>query len=131
MAGIANGEATGGREKSGDDRGGETAVAGERGELLVEQTDELFLIEAIHEAAHQRAQIGCGGGYRLTVAGNIGEQQAGDAAGDATGSELAAAPDFHALHVLRGGIRHTDIIRWLAGAWIYDADFSFGLASCA
>ena len=96
MAGIADGEAAGGGEKSCDDGGGETAVAGERGELLVEQTDEFFLIEAIYEAAHQRAQIGSGGGYRLAVAGNIGEQQAGDAAGGAAGYviDIAAALGF-------------------------------------
>jgi hypothetical protein len=74
------------------------------------------------------------------VAGNIGEEQATEATGsatrdvvdiaaalslaerlaidpdietsqfDSTGSELAASPDLHALHVLCGGIRHGFII---------------------
>ena len=74
------------------------------------------------------------------MAGNIGEEQAANAAGSATGDvvhiaavlslperlaidphietsqfdstarELAASPDLHALHVLCGGIRHVSII---------------------
>ena len=74
------------------------------------------------------------------MARNIGEEQAADATGsttrdvvdiaatlslaerlaidpdiktgqfDSTGSELAASPDLHALHVLCGGIRHGSII---------------------
>ena len=74
------------------------------------------------------------------MAGNIGEEQAADAAGsatgnvvdiaaalslaerlaidpdietsqfDSTGSELAASPDLHALHALCRGIRHAVII---------------------
>ncbi len=74
------------------------------------------------------------------MAGNVGEKQAADASAGATGnvihiaaalrfaerlavnphvqpaqfdsagSELAAAPNFHALHVLRGCVRHESII---------------------
>src|ERR1700735_2237173 len=96
MSGIANGEPASGREKSGDDGGGESSVAGECGELLVEQANEFFLIEAVHEAAHQGAQIGGGGCYGLAVAGNVGEQQTADASGGATGNviNIAAALRF-------------------------------------
>jgi len=140
MASVAKRKTTGGREKSRDYCGREAAVAGERGELLVEQADEFFLIEAIYEAAHERAQIGGGGGYGLAVAGNVSEKQTADSARGATGnvvnvaatlglaerfavnphvqptqfdtagSKLAAAPDLHALHVLRRRIHHANII---------------------
>ncbi len=115
-------------------------MAGERGELLVEKADEFFLVEPIDKAAHQGAQVGCHGSDGFAVAGNIGEEQAADATGsatrdvvdiaaalglaerlaidpdietgqfDATGGELAASPDLHALHVLCGGVRHGGII---------------------
>ena len=141
MTGIAKREAAAGCEKSGDHRGGETsALAGKRGELLVKQTDKFFLVEAIDKTAHQGAQVGSRGSDGYAMAGNIGEQQAADAAGsatgnvvdvatalsmfeglavdphietgqlDSTGRQLAASPDLHALHVLRGGIRHGSII---------------------
>ena len=50
------------------------ALAGEGSELLVQQADEFFLVQAIHKATHQRAQIGCHGSHGLSVAGNIGEE---------------------------------------------------------
>ena len=52
MAGVAKRESTARCEKGGNHRRGEAALAGVRGELLVEETDEFFLIEAIHKAAH-------------------------------------------------------------------------------
>ena len=61
MAGVADGEAAAGLKERCDDRGGESARARQRGELLVEQADEFRLIEPIYETAHQRAQIGGGG----------------------------------------------------------------------
>jgi len=115
-------------------------VAGKRSELLVEKADDFFLVQAIDKAAHQRAQVGCRGGDGLAVAGYVGEKQTADAARgatgnvvdiaatlglaerlavdpdiettqfDAAGGKLAAAPDLHALHVLRGRIRHGSII---------------------
>ena len=115
-------------------------MPGKRRELFVEQADDFFLIQAIDEAAHQRPQVRCRGSDGLAVAGNVGEQQTADAARgatgnvinvaatlglaerlavnphvqptefDAAGSKLAAAPDLHALHVLRGRIGHANII---------------------
>ncbi len=137
VAGIGEDQAAGGREKRADDRGGERARARQRGKLLIQLAHEFGLVEAIDEAAHQRAQVGGRGGDGGAVAGNVGEQEARDAAGGATRGvvdvaaalrllvrlavdpgveaakldgargELAAAPHFHALHVLR---------RWLAGS---------------
>jgi hypothetical protein len=52
MAGVAKRESAAGCEKGGNDRRGEAALATVRGELLVEEADEFFLIEAIHKAAH-------------------------------------------------------------------------------
>ena len=116
-------------------------MAGKSSELLVEKADDFFLVQAIDKAAHQRAQVGCRGGDGLAVAGYVGEKQPADAARgatgnvvdiaaalglaerlavdpdiettqfDAAGGKLAAAPDLHALHVLRGRIRHGSIIR--------------------
>src|SRR5580704_1756393 len=136
MAGVAKGEPTAGCEKGGDDGRREGALTGERGELLVQEADEFFLVQTIHKAAHQGAQIGCGGSDGFAVAGNIGEEQAANATGgatrnvvdvattlgfaewfaidpnietgefDATRCDLAASPDLHALHVLSGGSRH-------------------------
>lgn len=51
-AGVAKREAAAWCEKGGNDRRGETALAGVRCELLVEEANEFFLIEAIHKAAH-------------------------------------------------------------------------------
>ena len=140
MAGVAKRKAPSGLEESGENGGGETAVARKLGKLLVEQAHDFFLVQAIDEAPHQRAQVGCGGSDGVAVAGNVGEKQAADASAgatgnvihiaaalrfaerlavnpnvqaaqfDAAGSELAAAPNFHALHVLRGRIRHRCII---------------------
>jgi hypothetical protein len=141
MTGVTKREAAAGREKGGDHRRGEaTALAGQRGELLIEQTDKFFLVEAIDKAAHQGAQVGSRRCDGLAMPGNIGEQQPADASGsatgnvvdiatalgmfeglavdphieagqfDSTGRQLAASPDLHALHVLRGGIRHGSII---------------------
>jgi hypothetical protein len=140
MAGVANREPTAGREKGGDDRSREGALTGERSELLVEEADEFSLVQAIHKAAHQGAQIGCRGSHGFTVTGNIGEEQAADTTGgatrdlvdisatlslaewfavdpdietgqfDSTGGDLAASPDLHALHMLCGGSRHVSII---------------------
>ena len=77
MTGIADGKAAAGLEECGDDRGGEGARARQRGELLVEQADEFGLIQPIDEAPHERAQIGRGGGDRLAVSRDVGQQQAG------------------------------------------------------
>jgi hypothetical protein len=52
MTGVAKREPAAGCEKGGNDCSGEAALAGVRGELLIKETDELFLIEAIHKAAH-------------------------------------------------------------------------------
>src|SRR5450755_2531631 len=141
MTGVTKREAAAGREKGRDHRRGEaTALAGQRGEFLIEQADKFFLVKAIYKTAHQGTQVGGRGSDRLAMAGNIGEQQATDATGSATGNvvdvattlgmfewlavdphietgqldsagrQLAASPDLHALHVLRGGIRHGSII---------------------
>ena len=140
MTSIAKSEPTAGCEKGGDDRRREAALTGERGELLVQEADEFFLVQAIHKAAHQGAQIGCHGSDGFAVAGNIGEEQAANAAGgatrdvvdvtatlslaewlaidpdietgqfDSTGRDLTASPDLHALHVLCGRSRHVGII---------------------
>src|SRR4029077_116634 len=63
MPGVAKREPSGGCEKGGDNRGGERAIARERGELLIEQADEFFLVEPVDKAAHQRAQVGCRGSH--------------------------------------------------------------------
>src|SRR5271168_987557 len=91
MAGVAERKPAAGCEKGGDDRRGEAALAGERGELLVEQADEFFLVEAIDKTAHQGAQVGCHGSDGLAVAGNIREEQAANATGGATGDVVDIA----------------------------------------
>ena len=136
MARVAKRKTAGRFEEGGDDSGGETAVRREGSELLVEKANEFFLVETIDEAAHQGAEVGRGGGDGGAVAGNVGEKDAADAAGgatrhvinvaatlsftkglavnphvetaqfDAARGKLAAAPDFHALHVRRGGFGH-------------------------
>ena len=107
-------------------------MARERGKLLVEQANELFLVQPIDKAAHQGAQVGCHGSNGFAMAGNIGEEQAADAPGsaardvvdiaaarglperlaidpdietgqfDSTRCNLATSPHLHALHVLGG-----------------------------
>jgi hypothetical protein len=52
MSGVAKRESAAGCEKGGNDRSGEAPLAGVRGELLVEDTDEFSLIEAIRKATH-------------------------------------------------------------------------------
>jgi hypothetical protein len=140
MAGVTKREPAAGCEKGGDHGGGEGALAGKRGKLLVEQADELFLVEPIDKAAHEGPQVRCHGGDGSAVAGNIGEQQAADTPGsaardivniaaaldlaerfaidpdietcqfDSTRCNLATSPDLHALHVLRGRVLHASII---------------------
>ena len=140
MAGVADAEPAAGREKSGDDGGGESALTRESGELLVEETYKFFVVKAIYEAAHQGAQVRGGGSDGFAVTGNIGEEQPADAAGRATGNvvdvaatlglaerlavnpdveagefdsaggDLAAAPDFHALHVLYRRSAHLPLV---------------------
>jgi hypothetical protein len=131
MSGVAQGEAATGLEERGNHSGRITTVSRERCELRVEQANEFFLVQAIYKAAHQRAQVGCRRRDRVAVAGNVGEEHAANTAGRAAGTvvdiaaplrlakrlavyprieaaqldtarcKLAAAPDFHALHVLR------------------------------
>ena len=97
---------------------------------------KLGLVEPVDEPAHQCPQVRCGGSHLLSVPGNVCQQQTRDAARGATGSviniaallrasirfavhpriqaperysqggELAAAPDFHALHLLRRARLH-------------------------
>jgi hypothetical protein len=140
MAGVAHQEPAAGREKGGDHRGGEGALSGERSEFLVEQADEFFLIQPVHKAPHQNAQIGCRGSYGFAVTRNIREEQPADATGratrdvvdvaavlglaegfainpnietsqfNATGEDLASTPNLHALHMLCGRIGHAGII---------------------
>src|SRR5450432_2614611 len=141
MTCIAKREPAAGREKGGDHRRGKApALAGQRSELLVKQTDKFFLVEAIYKTAHEGAQIGGRRSYGFAMPGNIGEQQPANATGsatgnvvdvattlgmfkrlavyphietgqfDSTGRQLAASPYLHALHVLRGRIRHGSII---------------------
>ena len=74
MAGVADAEPAAGREKSGDDGGGESALTRESGELLVEETYKFFVVKAIYEAAHQGAQVRGGGSDGFAVTGNIGEE---------------------------------------------------------
>src|ERR1700677_1817377 len=137
MARVADHETAAGLEERGDDGCGEGARARQHGELLVEQAYEFSLIEPIDETPHEGAQIGGGGCNGLAVARNVGKQQAADAAGGATGRivnvaarmglaerlainpgvqaaefhaarrELAAAPHFHALHVLGWLVGHS------------------------
>ena len=156
MSGVAQRKAASRRKKSRDHRGGETAVTRKFGELIVEELDKFFVVQAIHEAAHQGAEIRSGGRDRRAVAGNVGEQDAADAAGgaarnvvdvaaalrfaiglavnphveaaqfDAVRGELAAAPNFHAGHVLRGRIGHMHII---AGCGMRDERREVGLAA--
>ena len=140
MTSIAKSEPTAGCEKGGDDRRREAALTGQRGQLLIQEPDEFSLVQAIHKAAHQGAQIGCHGSDGYAVAGNIGEEQTANAARgatrdvvdvaatlsltewfaidpdiqtrqfDSTGRDLTASPNLHALHVLCGGSRHVGII---------------------
>jgi hypothetical protein len=85
MTGVAKREAAAGCEKGGDDRRRETTtLARERGELFVELADKFFLVEAIDKAAHQGTQVGSRGSDGFAMSGNIGEEQATDAAGSAT-----------------------------------------------
>lgn len=136
MAGITHGHAAAGFEEGGDDRRCERSGLRQGRELLVEEPNKLGLIQAIDEAPHQRAQVGRGGGDGNPVPRDIRQQQTGDTARRATGrvvdiasvlgiavgfavhprvqtaegnaflGELAAAPDFHALHPLLGLFAH-------------------------
>jgi membrane protein DedA with SNARE-associated domain len=136
MTRVADRKSAAGLEERGDDGGGKRSAARQNGELLIEEADEFGLIQPVDEASHKSAQIGGGGCYGLSVSRDIGKQQSANASGGATGSivniasrvrpaeglavdpsvqaaefdgarsELAAAPDFHALHVLQRLIGH-------------------------
>ena len=67
MPRVADQQPAAGSEKSGDDSGRERSGARQRHELLIQEPHEFFLVQAIHEAAHQRPQIGRGGSHRIPV----------------------------------------------------------------
>ena len=136
MSGVADGHAMRGRKEGGHQRGGKRSLFRKFGKLLIEQADKFGLVQTIDETAHERAQVRGRGGDGVAVARDVGQQQAGDASGGATGSvvnvaaalrfsvrlaenrgiesterhaarsELAATPDFHALHVLFRVVTH-------------------------
>ena len=130
-----------GRKERADNRGRERPALRQLHELLVEQPHEFSLIQTIDEPPHERSQIGCGRGDGVSMSRYIRQQQAADAPGgaarcivnvpaglrlpvrlainprvqppefDTGGCELASAPDFHALHALRGWpVAHMGII---------------------
>ncbi len=53
MAGVAERKPSARRKERRYDRSRKSTLLGERGELLVEDTYEFFLVQPIHEAAHQ------------------------------------------------------------------------------
>jgi hypothetical protein len=127
---LQNRETAGGSKEGGYDRGRESAVLRHFRELTVEQPDELGLVQAVDELPHQCSQAGRCVGNSASVTGHIRQQQTRDPSGGATRcvidvtavprfaerlavdpgvetaefdsalSQLASAPDFHALHVL-------------------------------
>src|SRR5689334_22668666 len=131
MTRVADRETPAGFEKRSDDRGGEDRVPRHGGELPVEQPHEFGLIQTVHEAPHERSQVGRRGRDGVSMTRHVRQQQAADTTCGATGSiinvaarmglavrlavdpgvqssefdaargELATAPDLHALHVLR------------------------------
>jgi len=142
VSGIADRQDAGGGKKCRGKGGGEAALARHRRELAVQGTDQLRLVEEIDVSPHELAQRDGGFGDGVAVAGDIREQQAVDPAGGATRGiinistksgatvglavnpgvkaaeanapcdSLAAAPDFHALHVLTIVIGHGGIVGW-------------------
>jgi hypothetical protein len=94
LAGVAEGEGVGGAEESGDDGSGERVVGGEFGELRIHGADEGLGIEMIDVATHERAER-CGGlGDGIAVAGDVGDEEAGDASGGAGGEVVDVAAGF-------------------------------------
>ena len=130
MTGIADGQAPAGCKEGSHDRSRKSPRFGHFDKLLIQEPDKFGLVQPIDEPAHERAKVSGGGGNRLPMSRNIRKQEAGDSSGGATGSvvnvsatlclsvglaenpgfktaqfyaarsELAAAPDLHALHVL-------------------------------
>ena len=135
MARVADDQATAGSEERGDDRRREGSRPRQRDELLIEQPHKFLLVQAVDEPPHERPQIGCGCRDGGSVSRHVRQQQAADSARGAARSvinisaalglaegfavdprvqpahfnaargELAVAPDFHAGHVLRLGVR--------------------------
>jgi hypothetical protein len=131
MPRIADSQTPAGLEKRSHDRRCEDAYAREDSELLIEEPNEFCLIEAINEPAHERPQISRARGDRSSMSRHIRKQQPANSARGATGRiinvpavlrvsigfainpcvqpskrnpfccELASAPDFHTLHLLR------------------------------
>ena len=60
-----------GRKKGGDDRRCEGSFFRKRGELLVKQSHEFPLVQAIDEPAHESSQIGCYRGDRDAVSSHV------------------------------------------------------------
>ena len=93
MAGVTEGEFTGRPEVGEDDPGGEDVVILEAGELGVDRLDQPGLVDVVDVLLHQPAQGLGNRGDRLAVSAHVGQEEASDAAGGATGEvEKVAAP---------------------------------------
>src|SRR5580698_5167892 len=142
MTSVANSQAPAGRKESSHNCCGKGSTHRHLGELPVEQTDELRLIQAVHEPPHEVAQIAGCRRDSFSVAGYVGQQQTGDTTCATTGGvidiaatlrlsvgfavdpgveapefhappgELAASPHFHALHLLCRQLAHSGNIAW-------------------
>ena len=138
MAGVAEDEVVGGGEVGEQQGGGEAAGFGEAGELAVELARQVGHVEEVDVLLHQLAEAAGDVADVGAVAGDVGHDEAGDAAGaagrdvvDVTaelgafvglaedpgveagdfedgGDGGVAAPDFHALDALGVGAGGTD-----------------------